>query len=247
MVSLSFLYGVFHAAGPGHGKVVISTYLTTHESRLTRGLLLTVLSSLTQGLTAIVAVGATVWLLDWTMRDTHGTALTLETGSYGLVVLLGLVLCIRSGLRLWRRRQCRRHRDHSEVCGCGHAYVPDVALLNATASPVHLFMTVISIGIRPCSGAVLVLLLAVSMGQIGAGVASVMAMAVGTTITVSALAVVSVHARRLALGLAGLLRQSERGFSKLLDGVALVGGLVLITVGSSLLLASWQVTKHPLL
>jgi nickel/cobalt exporter len=60
LAGLGFLYGVFHAAGPGHGKIVISTYLATHESRLRWGVALSVLSSLLQGATALGAVGLTV-------------------------------------------------------------------------------------------------------------------------------------------------------------------------------------------
>jgi ABC-type nickel/cobalt efflux system permease component RcnA len=53
LIVLSFLYGVFHAAGPGHGKAVISTYLVTHKSALSRGIWLSAVASLIQGLTAI--------------------------------------------------------------------------------------------------------------------------------------------------------------------------------------------------
>ena len=69
LIVLSFLYGVFHAAGPGHGKMVISTYLLTHKSALRRGLWLSAAASLTQGLTAIVLVLVLVALIGWTRSD----------------------------------------------------------------------------------------------------------------------------------------------------------------------------------
>ena len=77
LVSLGFLYGVFHAIGPGHGKVVISTYLVTHESRLARGIALSLLSSFVQGLTAILLVGS---VLRWSPSDRCAKAKALESG-----------------------------------------------------------------------------------------------------------------------------------------------------------------------
>ena len=107
LAGLAFLYGVFHAAGPGHGKVVISIYLATHESRLRRGVALSVLSSLLQGATALGAVGLTVAVLDRSFRDAQSTAFALESVSYGLVALLGLFLAFRSGRRLLARDRRR--------------------------------------------------------------------------------------------------------------------------------------------
>lgn len=245
MVSASFLYGVCHAAGPGHGKVVIATYLATQESRLSRGILLTVLSSLAQGLTAIVAVGAIILVLQLSMRDAEHATLALETGSYGLVALLGGVLCWRSGRRLVARGG--GHHHHGAACGCGHEHGPSANDLAAPATPAHLAMIVLSIGIRPCTGAVLVMLLALGMGRVDAGIASVMAMAAGTALTVSALAALSVYARRAALAFAAMLDLGERHHRRLIDAAALAGGLILVTVGTSLLVASWQVVRHPLL
>ena len=93
LAGLAFLYGVFHAAGPGHGKIVISTYLATHESRLRRGVALSVLSSLLQGATALAAVGLTVTLLDRSFREAQSTAFALESVSYGLVGLRASSWC----------------------------------------------------------------------------------------------------------------------------------------------------------
>ena len=63
---LSFLYGVFHAAGPGHGKVVISSYVLANETQLRRGVLLSVVSALLQSLVAVVFVLIAAGLLGMT-------------------------------------------------------------------------------------------------------------------------------------------------------------------------------------
>jgi ABC-type nickel/cobalt efflux system permease component RcnA len=243
MVSLSFLYGVFHAAGPGHGKVVISAYLATHESRLGRGLLLTGLSSFAQALTAIALVGVLVFLLGWSMRSAESSALVLESASYGLVTLLGVCLACKSARCLRRSLQ----HDHGPDCGCGHAHGADAMTISRRGTAGEFMMTVLSIGIRPCSGGVLVMLLATSIGQAGAGVAAVLAMALGTAITVSLLAVLSIYARQAALKLASGLDGADAWLGLAANGLALLGGLILIAAGSSLLLASWRIAQHPLL
>jgi ABC-type nickel/cobalt efflux system permease component RcnA len=69
---------VFHAAGPGHGKVVISTYLLTQESHLRRGVALSLVASLAQGITAILIVESTVGLLGLTLRRAEATATGFE-------------------------------------------------------------------------------------------------------------------------------------------------------------------------
>ncbi len=137
LVVLSFLYGVFHAAGPGHGKVVISTYILTQESKLPRGLVLSLVSSLCQGLTAILAVTATAGLLGLTLRQAQSAATGLETVSYSLVMLLGITLVASRARRLlrWRRTPTPRsrngpphlafghHHKHDGACtSCGHAH-----------------------------------------------------------------------------------------------------------------------------
>ncbi|MEX0923336.1 MAG: nickel/cobalt transporter [Rhodovibrionaceae bacterium] len=253
LVLLSFLYGVFHAAGPGHGKVVISTYLLTQESALRRGLLLSTVSSLCQGLTAVLAVEVTAGLLDLTLRQAQGTAANLESLSYGLVALLGLVLAAsrlrRLGGRLRRGRE--GHAQDAEGHGhggedCGHAHGPRPQDLEAPLSWRGFAAMVASIGIRPCSGAILVLLVAYSLELRWAGIAAVLAMSLGTAITVSLLATLSVYARKGSLRLAALLPGQSGRLSLALDLVAVAGGLLILAAGLLLLQASWTLADHPL-
>jgi ABC-type nickel/cobalt efflux system permease component RcnA len=110
LILASFLYGIFHAAGPGHGKAIISTYLLTHRQSLARGIWLSTLSSLMQGVTAIVAVLLLIGILGWLARDTMGQVRNLEMASFLLVALLGLWLIgrgLRSIWRLWRETPAR--------------------------------------------------------------------------------------------------------------------------------------------
>lgn len=248
LISLGFLYGLFHAIGPGHGKVVISTYLATHESRLGQGLLLSFLSSLMQGVTAIVLVGAMALILERSLREAQGTGIALEVLSYGLVSLIGLFLMWRSGRNLlhWRRGSSKgQAADHSGCCH--HHHGPSATDLAATLSVRDTALMVLSVGIRPCSGAILVLILAFATGLVGAGIAAVMAMSIGTGLAVALLATLSVYARKSALTLAGVLSVTDRSLAMLLQTAAFIGGLLILIFGVTLLNASMVVSKHPLL
>jgi nickel/cobalt transporter (NicO) family protein len=250
LAALGFLYGVFHAAGPGHGKVVISTYLATHESRLRRGIALSVLSSLLQGATALGAVGVTVALLDRSFRQAQSTAATFESVSYGMVALLGFYLALRSARRLLAPHRARGKGPAASAHGAGtccHAHGPSAADLGAPPSLHHFAATVLSVGLRPCSGAILVLVLAYTMNLVWAGVAAVMAMSAGTALTVSVLGALSVYARRSAIALGGYLGADSPRLAQLLDAIGVLGGVLIVLFGMALLQASLVAARHPLL
>ena len=244
LISLGFLYGLFHAIGPGHGKVVISTYLATHESRLLPGLALSFVSSLMQGLTAIIVVSITALLLEQSLRSSQGTGLTLEIVSYGLVALIGFFLIWRSGKRLWARERTAegKHEHHGSCC---HAHGPSAADLASPLSVREIALMITSVGIRPCSGAILVLILAYATGLLWAGIAAVVAMSIGTGLGVSILATLSVYARRMALTFGHLMSDNNRLLGRLADIAALIGGVLIVVFGIMLMQASLTVSKHP--
>lgn len=248
LIGLSFLYGVFHAAGPGHGKVVIATYLLTQESEMRRGVMLSFLAALTQGIVAIVVVEVTVTLLDLPLRGAQKTAAHFETASYAAVALLGAVLVFSASRRLLRRG--RNNHKHGTGPGhehCGHSHGPTPDELKAHASWRKGFAVILSVGLRPCSGAILVLLLAYALHLTWSGMAAVLAMSLGTALMVSALAVLAVYARGFSLQLAERLPDSGRRFAGAIDTIALAGGLIVLALGLSLLHMALTVPAHPLM
>jgi ABC-type nickel/cobalt efflux system permease component RcnA len=250
LILLSFLYGVFHAAGPGHGKAVISTYLLTHESRLKRGIGLAVGASMLQAVTAIVIVQVFVALVGWTRREAQGSVGWLESFSFALIGALGLYLMARAGrslYRAWRPATASgdNAHDHGHAHGadCGHQHMPDPAALDKPLTLKAAAAMIFSIGIRPCSGGVLVLIFAEVLGLAWAGVVAVFAMAVGTAITVSSLAALAVGSRNLAQR---LVAGDGRRLSLAAHGVGFAGGLVIAALGASLFFGSLG-PGHPLL
>lgn len=252
LMLLSFGYGVFHAAGPGHGKAVISAWLLATENELHRGILIAFMSAVIQALTAIAIVSALllfVTAVGSTARDVAGF---LESASYGLIALMGAYL-IWTALRPHRHvaekthghdhhHDHAHHHDHSghhhdhdhahdANCGCGHAHVPEARQVKGEWSLMKALSLAFAVGIRPCSGALLVLIFANTLGLYWAGVTSTFVMALGTAITVSAIAAIAVYSKKLAISLA---RRDETWLDRAAFGLRLGGGLVIIALGGIL-------------
>lgn len=233
LLGFSFVYGVVHALGPGHGKIVITTWLATHPSKLKSSINLTLAASLLQGLVAIALVVVVLALLQLPARQLHLSSFWLEKGSYALVGVLGLLLCWRAlkKLRMLLRKPkftaFTPHHVHDQHCGCGHQHMPDPKQLERDEDWRARLMIILSMGMRPCSGAIMVLLFSKVIGVFGWGVASALAMAAGTSLTISSLALLVHVFRTLAVKLSGnktpvLWRQV--GWTTL----ALAGGAVLV-------------------
>ena len=251
LIGLSFAYGMFHAAGPGHGKVVISTYLLTHESQLKRGLALSLAASLVQGLSAVLLVVTAIGVLGFTMRQASEAVPTLEAASYALIALMGAALTLLAVRRVVARvspkatEHASAHHMHDDHGCCGHSHGPSAAELRREGSWRETLALVLSIGIRPCSGAVLVLVLAYAVAAPMVGIAAVFAMSLGTAITVSGLALLSVYARSLAGRIGALLPDHSRSIAMVSDMVTVTGGILIFLFGVLLLNAALTVPAHP--
>ena len=258
LVSLSFLYGVFHAAGPGHGKAVISSYMIANEVALRRGVLLAALSSLLQAATAVAVVGAAYYLLRGLSISMTEATHVMEIASYALIAAFGLWLLTRKLMSLRaggpaaaaqshaihpHRHDHHHAHDHGhdhaegEVCAtCGHAHLPDPKLISGkNFSLREAWSAVVAVGLRPCSGALIVLAFSMLNGLWWAGVVSAFAMAVGTAITVSALATLAVMAKGAAVCLAGASRGGQVGAI-----IEILGAATVLALGLLLLAASLQ-------
>jgi ABC-type nickel/cobalt efflux system permease component RcnA len=317
LIGLSFAYGIFHAAGPGHGKAVISSYMVANEVALRRGILLSFVSALLQGLTAVVVMLLAYFVLRGTAISMTDAAWFMEIMSYVFVTLFGAWLLWRklgpSLLRLFGRapayslsaahaghshgghshghahahahshaghahahsaahshalhvhddhdhhdhshahdHAARDHHDHAghdhahhdhahhdhgvgEVCEtCGHSHAPDPAMLSGDRFDWKTaWSAVAAVGIRPCSGALIVLSFALLNGLWLGGLLSVLAMSIGTAITVSTLATIAVLAKNWAVYFAGDGRIGNR-----IHSIVEIGGAAFIFVVGLLLLSA---------
>lgn len=237
--SLSFAYGVFHAAGPGHGKVVISSYVLANERQLRRGVLLSFAAALMQSLVAVVFILIAGTLLNLTSVAMSDAANWIGIGSYLLVTLLGIWLIARKLFGLGHAHHGHHHHhdhghDHHDHAHHDHAHIVPAAV--ATAGWREQLGVVLAVGLRPCSGALVVLVFALSQGVLAAGIAAVFLMGLGTAITVAVLASVAVFAKDLALRAGG---RGGRLASALVWWFELAGALAVFGFGVLLLIASF--------
>jgi len=236
-LGIGFGYGVLHALGPGHGKAVVSTYVLGAERRMRRAMALAVASALVQGVVAVVLILGASELLGMTRRATFEAADWIERGSYVLVAALGLWI---AGRALFGRAPAH---DDCAVCApvgrLSSFSVQDGELRDRRTW----WAALGTIGIRPCSGALLVLVLGESMDLRWLAVAVVVAMSLGTALAVAGLAGAVAGLREVVVrALGGDAARVEL----LRRGLSVVAGLGLVALGAALLVAA-SGPKHPLM
>jgi ABC-type nickel/cobalt efflux system permease component RcnA len=230
LLALSFAYGVFHAAGPGHGKAVISAYLLANEATWRRGTVLAFASAMVQAVVAVAVVAVAAMALRLTAIEMGATVRWIELAAYAGIVSLGLWLTVVKG-----RALLAAWRGEAAPCGpgCDHTGRQiDPQDLAAPGGLTRAAVAVLSVGLRPCSGALVVLVFALANGILWLGVAATFAMALGTALTVAGIAALAVFAKKVALRLA--VATSGRG-ELLLRGVELIAALAVTAFGAALL------------
>lgn len=262
LIGLSFAYGVFHAAGPGHGKAIITSYVVANNETLRKGIVLSFASAFAQAVTAIVLVGGFAVLFNLTSIAIQDTARWFEIGSYVLITGLGGWLLWQKAVRPFAAMVASRtsggelafagagghhhghhhHHDHHHEIGadgicstCGHAHAPTPDMVQGRITLARAASIILAVGLRPCTGALVVLVFALSQGMILAGVASTLAMAVGTGITVSLLAGLAVGAKELAVKLFGEGSPMSIGIHR---SIEILGAAIVFLLGLTLLIAS---------
>ena len=237
IIFASFLYGVFHAVGPGHGKVIVTGYLLADDSTVRRGITLTCLSALLQALVAIGIVIVLFYGLGMARAQAEFVGAWLEIASYVFVALIGAALLLR-GVRDFASRGHAHDENcghaHGQGCGhahgqgCGHAHGVDARMVASAPHWRTMMGLVLSIGIRPCSGALIVMVFSCLLGEVMAGIAATFAMAAGTAITTSAVAALAAYSRTGLLALAG---KSEKRIVTVSACCKMAGGLFILALG----------------
>ena len=271
LLFISFAYGIFHAAGPGHGKAVIASYLVANRETARRGIALSFASALMQSLVAILIVGISAWVLNATAKTMCKAEGVIEIASYALIALFGLRLVWVKGRTFIRALQAAQpvpaiagvphhhhdhghhhhhdahddHHDHDHGHAhhhhahdhvhdehCGHSHGPTPSELAGPGGWRRGLAAILTVGIRPCSGAILVLVFALAQGLFWAGIAATFLMGLGTAITVAAIAVVAVSAKDIA---ARLSAGRDGGGALFMRGIEFAAAGVVLLFGAGLL------------
>ena len=288
LLGISFLYGIFHAAGPGHGKAVISSYLVANEETWRRGVVLSFASALLQAFVAVAVVGIAAVLLNATAGQICGAGRVIELASYALIMLVGARLIWVKGKGFFREARSlssrplhavgaavtppehkhhdHKHNDHHHGHGhhqhhhdhahghdhhghdhdhdhgsaWGHAHGPEPEELAGPGGWRRGFSAIVAVGLRPCSGAIIVLVFALAQGLFWAGVAATFMMGLGTAITVAAIATLAVGFRSAAKQIAG----ARSGYGMLAMRGIEVGAAVVVLCFGTLLLLGYMVAER---
>jgi len=286
LFGISFLYGIFHAVGPGHGKAVISSYLVANDETWRRGVTLSFVSAAIQSIVAVIIVAIAAVVLGATARSIGLTVHLIEIVSYGFIILIGLRLLFVKGrgflvaLRAFRWREpqleasfalstglvkltvdrngsmshcaycesdhahafhCHGDDDHAHHASAwAHAHGPEPAQLAGEGGWRRGLSAVVVVGLRPCSGAIIVLIFALAQDLFWTGVGATLLMGLGTAVTVAAIASLAVAARRTASRIAA----TRAGIGMLLMRAIEVGASALIVAFGGLLLAGYMASEQ---
>ena len=227
---LSFGYGVFHAAGPGHGKAVISSYLIATGDGFRRGVALSAVAALLQAVTAVALIGLFAIVLKTTSMAMANATFWFEAASYLAVVAVGLWLVWRKGRSFVFALQGRS--DHVHGPDCGHDLSVDPRIAEGRIDWRQAGGAVLAIGLRPCTGALVTLVFALAQGVFWAGIAAAFAMAAGTAVTVAAIAALAVAAKGAALRIAS--RRPGAG-AAIVAGLEALAAVMILGLGALLL------------
>jgi len=241
LIALSLIYGIFHAVGPGHGKAIIVLYLSSHKESLKRGATIALLAALLQSIVAIVLVVFLSLFLNLTFSTAEKYAGNIAVISYLLVAALGANLFITALLTDLKRpkrtvikrdkdkqSQQHQHQEHS-CCGGKHAHQA-----NPEESWLQSLGVIVSMGIRPCSGAIIVLVYAHLVGFFHYGVIATLTMGLGTGLSVACIALLTQYARNQLQKFAQADSHHSLHYLALGYRLRMIGGLFICLVGLSL-------------
>lgn len=257
LILISFFYGVFHAVGPGHGKFILTSYLALEQSKLKQAVKISLASSIVQGIVAILLVSVIVVMFTLSRQYFNLTLKWVERLSFLLMIMLGIFWAFQAW-KAFRKEKAKpqikqirpvqilpekaplvaNHHEHDEHCGCGHQHLPSSEQMAQSSNWKSQLFLILSIGSRPCSGAILVLFLSYTLNIYLWGVLATLMMALGTGITLTLFALIVVFAREKAVKLRFWYQPNGKSFP-IASGLKLVTGMVLIGMGVLLLHGSF--------
>lgn len=229
----AFFYGVLHAIGPGHGKFIVTTYLSTNKESLLAARVVPFIGSLMQGVSAILFVFILVVGFNLASGDLSTSRWYVEKISSVMIGLFGLFV-IYHALKSLRPRKLaisslQPLHEHDAHCGCGHH---GVGASVAQGDWKTRLGVILAIGARPCSGAIMILMFANTLGMVSWGVAAVMTMALGTALSILGLSLAVRYARERTVAFFGGV--TSRGW--IMPAVKIAGGVMLILFATVLFL-----------
>lgn len=213
LLILSFLYGAVHAIGPGHGKSIVLSYLMSFRGSTWKGIMTGAVAAFFHGLSAIILVLAIYYLSIKRVSTTFDNVSTsLMTISYLLIIALGIMLF---SIRVYELIKTRGSYGSSKDKGVGS---PAVMIL--------------SLGLVPCPGAMIILLFFMSMRLLHIGIWMAICMSAGMALSVALVALLGLGTKNTLFNIS---HQQGTGRRILLSILEIGAPVIIIMIGTFLL------------
>lgn len=173
IIAIAFVYGIVHAAGPGHGKAIVASYFLSQGKKLLSAFKMGYLVSAIHASSALILTFLIYYLVDGLFSKTFNQSVDIMYKvSGGFIILVGFYLIYELKKEWNTYEKIEKTKDKKS------------------------YIVALSVGIVPCPGVMTVLFFSLMMGHLVTGILATIAMSIGMGLTISltgALAIKSSH------------------------------------------------------
>jgi ABC-type nickel/cobalt efflux system permease component RcnA len=203
LLFFSFVYGVLHAIGPGHGKSLVGAYFLSQNHSTKKALSISLLIGVVHTFSAFILTITIYFLLNMLFANIFSDIEKVATKISGaVIIIIALYLLYKKytfKTKMSFSEMKPSHQNHSS-CGCRSCTT------NSTD-----FGVIISAGIVPCAGTVSVFLFTMGLGVYFVGFLSAIFMSIGMSFVIFVTAYLSKNIRNQGSSHKQLLKIFEYG------------------------------------
>ncbi|MBI9055788.1 MAG: hypothetical protein JEY96_18345 [Bacteroidales bacterium] len=220
---LSFLYGIFHSLGPGHGKVFIFSYILTENPKVLKAIYISYLIAAVHAISGMIVSLIIIFSLKTfatASASISNTSDFISQLSFAFIVIIGISLLIKT-------IRSKGHHSHS------HHHVHDANKI----SKLPIIPFILSLGIVPCPGTIIMVTFLSSIGLLSIGLFSVFFIILGMGITISVIGLISLFSKKFIQRIAS---SKFKNYEAIYQGVSLFGASLLIFFGILFFIGSFN-------
>lgn len=211
IILVTFIYGMIHALGPGHGKTIIFSYFLRERPNIREGIIAGNLIGFLHAGSALILVLILYFIIKKSFLHTiEDVSRLIKLISYGLITLIGLYLLIKTSIDF------KKQRDSN------------VINIHAIQNTKSLIPFSIAVGMVPCTGTTIILLFSLSIGIPIIGIISTFFMALGMATTISLVGILTITAKQNAIKFVSRKNRLSSIFER---STSVIGSLLMISLG----------------
>ncbi len=209
LLLFSFIYGIIHAAGPGHGKSLVASYMLSHNKDVKKAFFIASMIAFVHVFSAFIMTFGIYYILNEFFTKYIDSAENLITKISGVVIIAIALYMLLKKLQVAKENKKYKFSLHKPECGCS------ACNLSNTTTDIGV---IISAGIIPCPGTVTIFIFTLSLGAYFLGFLAALVMSVGMSLVIFVTAVLSIKLRK---------NIKNNNLSKILDYLSLIFILLL--------------------